>query len=69
MRYISSAILIAAVCGCGTETEVTQPLRPLAQLTSNAQYDVVKFSASLGGTQSRGMAINDDGSWVAGWSL
>jgi probable HAF family extracellular repeat protein len=64
---MSSAILIVAAFGCSDETQVTQPLGALAQLTSNAQYDVVKFSSSLGGTQSRGMAINDGG-WVAGWS-
>jgi len=68
MRHISSVILIVAAFGCNNEPQVTQPLGALAQLTSNAQYHVVKFSSSLGGTQSRGMAINDDGSWVAGWS-
>ena len=68
MRHISSAILIVAVFGCSNETRQTQPLEVRAQLTANPQYDVVKFSASLGGTQSRGMAINDDGSLVAGWS-
>ena len=68
MRYVSSAMLIVAAFGCSNEQQVTQPPGALAQLTSNTQYDVVKFSASLGGTQSRGMAINDDGSLVAGWS-
>ncbi len=66
MRYISSAILIVAVCGCSNDTPATQPLEPIAQLTANPQYDVVQLT-SLGGTQSRGMAINDVG-WVAGWS-
>jgi len=67
MRPISCAILIAAAYGCGNETQVTQPRQELAQL-AEPQYQVVKFSSSLGGTQSRGMAINDDGTWVAGWS-
>jgi probable HAF family extracellular repeat protein len=67
MRNVSSAMLIVAAFGCSNEKQVTQPLGDLAQLTSNAQFDVVKFSSSLGGTQSRGMAINDGG-WVAGWS-
>ncbi len=67
MRYVSFAMFIVAAFGCGNEPQVTLPLGASAQLTSNAQYDVVKFSASLGGTQSRGMAINDGG-WVAGWS-
>ena len=67
MRYVSFAMLIVAAFGCSNEPQVTQPLGASAQLTSNAQYDVVTFSASLGGTLSRGMAINDGG-WVAGWS-
>jgi len=66
MRYMWSAILIVAVFGCSTETQVTQPLGALALLTPNQQYDVVTL-LSLGGTQSRGMSINSLG-WVAGWS-
>lgn len=65
MRHVSSAVLIAAVCGCSTETQLTQP-RPLAQLTTGVPYTIAKLP-SLGGTQSRGMAINTQG-WVAGWS-
>lgn len=65
MRPISCAILIAVVAGCGSETQVTQP-RAAFQLTSTTQYDVVKLP-SLGGTLSRGMAINQHGV-VAGWS-
>ncbi len=66
MRHISSVILIAAVYGCGNEGQVTRPAEPPAQLASTTRYEIVKL-ASLGGTQSRGMAINDHG-WVAGWS-
>jgi len=65
MRNISCAILLAAVAGCSNETQVTQPPATLAQVAA-AQYEVVKLP-SLGGTQSRGMAINRLG-WVAGWS-
>ena len=67
MRHIRRVILIAAVCGCANETEVTRPLSPDAQSTAAVSYNVVNFSSSLGGTQSRGMAINSLGR-VAGWS-
>jgi probable HAF family extracellular repeat protein len=67
MRPIACAIVLAAVCGCGNDTELTPPLGPDAKLASNAAYQVVKFASSLGGTQSRGMSINNQG-WVAGWS-
>ena len=66
MRHISCAILIgAALYGCGDQTKVTQPRQEQAQLT-DVRYEIVKLP-SLGGTLSRGMAINDKGE-VAGWS-
>ena len=65
MRHLSSAVLIAAAYGCSDETPLTQPRQERARL-AHVQYQVVKLP-SLGGTQSRGMAINDQG-WVAGWS-
>lgn len=65
MRHISGAVLIAAVYACGDETPATQPRQELARL-AEVQYEVAKLP-SLGGTQSRGMAINTQG-WVAGWS-
>jgi probable HAF family extracellular repeat protein len=68
MRHIVPVILITAVCGCASETEVTRPLGPDALSTAaTVSYNVVKYSASLGGSLSRGMAINSQG-WVAGWS-
>lgn len=67
MRHIGRVILIAFMYGCGNETEVTRPLSPDAQSTATPSYSVVKFSSSLGGAQSRGVAINRTG-WVAGWS-
>ena len=66
MRYISCAVLVAAAYGCGSETQVTQPLETVAPLALATEYEIVKLG-SLGGTTSRGMAINDAGS-VAGWS-
>ncbi len=66
MRHVSSAILIAAICGCSNEAQVTQPPQERAAGTSEVRYEVVKLP-SLGGTQSRCMAINQQG-WVAGWS-
>jgi probable HAF family extracellular repeat protein len=67
MRCTSFAIVLAALCGCSSESDVTRPVGPNAKLTSNTSYKVVKFSSSLGGTLSRGMSINNQG-WVAGWS-
>ena len=66
MRHISCAVLVAALYGCGDNSQITQPRPELAQ-AALVQYQVVKLP-SLGGTQSRGMAINAQG-WVAGWSL
>jgi probable HAF family extracellular repeat protein len=65
MRHISCAILITALYGCGDQTKGTQPHQELAQL-ADVRYEIVKLP-SLGGTLSRGMAINDKGE-VAGWS-
>ncbi len=68
MRRISCAILIAALGGCGSnETQVTQPHEALTRQGSGARYHLVKFASSLGGTVSRGTAINNRG-WVAGFS-
>lgn len=63
MRYTACAILAAAVCGCGEESRVTQPRLESAAAALVAGYEVTRLS-SLGGTQSRGMAINRPG-WVA----
>jgi probable HAF family extracellular repeat protein len=67
MRYSSSALAIAALCACANETDVTRPTEPNAKVVSQIAYHVVKYSASLGGTQNRGLAINNQG-WVAGFS-
>jgi len=66
MRKISCAILIAAGYSCSNEAQVTQPRQEHATVASEARYEVIKLP-SLGGSQSRGMAINRQG-WVAGWS-
>jgi probable HAF family extracellular repeat protein len=65
MKHIPYVILIAAVYGCSDETRVTQPRQELAE-AAVVRYEVVRLP-SLGGTQSRGMAINQEG-LVAGWS-
>lgn len=65
MRNVSCAVLLAAICGCGDDAQVTQPHAQLA-VTAAPRYEVRKLP-SLGGAQSRGMAINDGGQ-VAGWS-
>jgi probable HAF family extracellular repeat protein len=65
MRFVMSAPLVVAVAACGNDTPSTQPLhRSAAQV--EVRYTVERLPA-LGGTQSRGMSINNQG-WVAGWS-
>ena len=66
MRYSSSVILLVAVCGCSVETEVSPKAATKIGLLPITSYRIDKLP-SLGGTLSRGMAINDRG-WVAGWS-
>ena len=68
MRSTASLLLVAALGGCGTESAVTRPTdrEPHLQAVPSS-YTVIKFTASLGGTLSRGMAINEQG-LVAGWS-
>ena len=65
MRLIPSAALLAAVAACGDDTPSTQPRQQSASQVE-VRYTVERLP-SLGGTQSRGMAINERG-WVAGWS-
>ncbi len=65
MRHISGAVLVAAVSACGDDTPGTQPRQELAKQVE-VRYEVVRLP-TLGGTESRGMAINEQG-WVAGWS-
>jgi probable HAF family extracellular repeat protein len=65
MRFLSYAPLLVAVAACGNDTPSTQPSRQLAKQVE-VRYTVERLP-SLGGVQSRGMAINNQG-WVAGWS-
>jgi probable HAF family extracellular repeat protein len=65
MRHIPGAILVAAVSACGDDTPATQPRHEQASQVE-VRYEVVRLP-TLGGIQSRGMAINQQG-WVAGWS-
>jgi len=67
MRNISYAILIAALAGCGNETEVTEPSEALAHGGPSWRYEVERFSSSLGGSVSVGTSINNR-DWVAGFS-
>lgn len=68
MQHLARVMLVAAACGCAGETESARPLGPDAPLASaTVSYHVVKFPADLGGTQSRGTAINSGG-LVAGFS-
>ena len=65
MRFLSYAPLLVAVAACGDDTPSTQPIRQSAKQVE-VRYTVERLP-SLGGIQSRGMAINNQG-WVAGWS-
>ena len=67
MRQISFAVLMGFLAACSNEPQVTQPPVARAQLSPNIRYDIVTLPP-LGGTQSRGMSINNEGV-VAGWSL
>ena len=66
MRSIASIVVLAVMAGCGPEAPADTSLRASAQ-RSSAGYRVVKIHSSLGGTVSRGTAINQRG-WVAGFS-
>jgi probable HAF family extracellular repeat protein len=59
-------LLLLATLACGSEDRLVRPAdRP--QHATGPSYTIVKFPATLGGTQSRGMAINGS-RYVAGWS-
>jgi probable HAF family extracellular repeat protein len=65
MRLIPRAALLATVAACGDDTPSTQPVQQSANQVE-VRYTIARLPA-LGGVQSRGMAINNQG-WVAGWS-
>jgi probable HAF family extracellular repeat protein len=67
MRDIVRLLVLAAVCGCGSEPETTQPHTARPNLAAAPSYQVTKVTTSLGGSPNRGMAINSQG-WVAGFS-
>lgn len=69
MHVRSSILVLAALAGCGPDSPPGGPLEqaPVAGAAGVPSYRL-EVLPSLGGTLSRGMAINDSG-WVAGWSL
>jgi probable HAF family extracellular repeat protein len=68
MPHLARVILVAAAFGCAGQPESARPLGPDAPVAgATISYHVVKFPADLGGTQSRGTAINSAG-LVAGFS-
>jgi probable HAF family extracellular repeat protein len=70
MRRTSCFVLTVALIGCSDRTEPTLPVGISlhnSQATTDPHYDVVIVRASLGGTQSRGTGISNDG-FVAGFS-
>ena len=66
MRPLIPAVLLALLSGCAEGSDVTRPIDASAAATG-IHYTLTKYPASLGGSQSRGMAISNDGV-VAGWS-
>ena len=64
MRLIPCVALLAAVAACGDDTPSTQPHQQLAN-QMEVRYTVERLPA-LGGVQSRGMAINSEGSVAGG---
>jgi probable HAF family extracellular repeat protein len=72
MRRISSVLVVASLCGCGTDTtvvpvpEVSPPLASLANDGPEIVYEITKLPPNTG-TLSRGAGINAEGS-VAGYS-
>jgi probable HAF family extracellular repeat protein len=72
MRRISSVLIVAGVCGCGTDTTVvplperSPPLASLAHDGPEIVYEIIKLPPNTG-TLSRGAGINGQGS-VAGYS-
>lgn len=69
MRSTMIMVMLVALAGCGPEQPVTGPegAGPSRSSGVTPRYGLAMLP-SLGGTQSRGMAINERG-WVAGWSL
>ncbi len=70
MRHISCAVLVAAVCGCGYESQVTPPLDarvhpPAADAPSGTRYTIA-YLPTLGGSRNRPGGLNNRG-WVAGF--
>lgn len=67
MKQITCAFLIAALCACGPETEVTEPAASLAQVTASPPQYLVEILEPLAAGASQGAGINSDG-WVSGFT-
>lgn len=67
VRRSAAAVAAVVVVACTDEAGLTRPTVPLARSNAPPEYSVVKYESSLGGTNSRGYAINNRG-WVAGFS-
>src|SRR5689334_21153180 len=65
MRYLPFALVIAAVCACGSEPRVSHPLAARAALTAEPRYDVT-YLPTLQGTRNRASGISNGG-LVAGF--
>ena len=70
MRAVSFAMLVAAaLSGCADEAPITQPSHPqlAADVDATPRYHIEIIRTTLGGTNSRGNAVNSRG-WIAGFS-
>lgn len=61
MKQIPCAFLLAAVCACGPEADVTQPDAPLAQIHSTPPQYLVEILEPIAPGFSQGAGINNDG--------
>ena len=67
LAFAAAALLLLAAWGCGNDSETAPSFGPEAKTIGPTSYTVIKYTASLGGTTSRGTAINNQG-LVAGFS-
>ena len=65
MRNIACVVVLTLMAGCGEEAAPSP--HPSGLRSRSPQYQVAKLHSSLGGTVSRGTAIDERG-WVAGFS-
>jgi probable HAF family extracellular repeat protein len=66
MRFVLSAVLIAAIGGCSSDGQVTQPRADVVPPPAGPSYRIDRLAA-LNGGNSQGGGINEH-DWVAGYT-